>query len=76
MQVRLGEHIANIKIGFKYHSVSKHYDMFYNRNPANTIFLAIDKYSAHWRGGSPRMASIHPYGLNIDTDVNAFIDNG
>lgn len=50
MQVHLGEHIANIKISFKYHSVSKHYDMFHNLNPANTLFMVIDKYSAHWRG--------------------------
>lgn len=89
MQVRLGEHITNIKNGYQYHSVSKHYALHHNRNPANTLFLGIDRYSAHWRGGSLvrelsrlEMTWIHrvrcytPYGLNIDTDVNAFIDNG
>lgn len=88
MQVRLGEHITNIKSGFKDHSVSRHYDLHHKRNPANTLFLWISRYNAHWRGGSlvrelsrMEMSWIHrvrcytPYGLNIDIDVNAFIDN-
>ena len=88
MQVRLGEHVTNIRSGFPNHSVSHHYDLCHNRNPEGTLFLGIDKYDAHWRGGSLvrelsrlEMAWIHrvrtytPYGLNIDVDVNAFIDN-
>lgn len=88
MQVRLGEHITNIKNGFKFHSDSKHYATHHNCNPANTIFLGIDRFSAHWRGSSLvrelsrlEMAWIHrvrcyiPYGLNVDVDVNSFIDN-
>lgn len=52
MQVCVGEHITNIKNGFRFHSVSKHYAIHHNRNPANTLFLGIDKFSAHWRGSS------------------------
>lgn len=86
MQVRLGEHITNIKNGFRFHSVSKHYAIHHNRNPANTIFLGIDRFSAHWRGSSLvrelstfEMAWIHrvrcytPHGLNVDIEVYLFI---
>lgn len=33
LQVRLNEHITNIKIGFKNHSVSKHYLLTHNKDP-------------------------------------------
>lgn len=72
----------------RYHSISKHYAIHHNRKPANTLFIGIDKFSAHWRGSSLvmelsrlEMAWIHrlrcytPYGLNVDVDINAFIDN-
>lgn len=88
MQIRLGEHITNIKNVYKYHSVSKHYAIHHNRNPTNKLFIGIDKFNAHWRGSSLvrelsriEMGWIHrvrcytPYSLNIDVDVNAFIDN-
>lgn len=88
LQVRLNEHITNIKTGFKNHSVSKHYLLVHNRDPSNTLFLGIDKFKPNWRGShlvreisKMEMAWIFhlktyaPYGLNIDTDVNAFINN-
>lgn len=88
LSVRLNEHITNIKNGFPKHSVSKHYLNTHNKDPSNTIFLGIDKYRPHWRGSSLvrsisrlEMLWIHkikcytPYGLNVDIDTNAFIDN-
>ena len=71
------------------HSVSSHYDQHHERNPEGTLFIGIDKFEPHWRGSSLvrelsrmemawiyRVRTYSPYGLNIDTDVNAFIDNG
>lgn len=88
LQVRLNEHITNIKSGFTNHSVSKHYLLVHNKDPSNTLFLGIDRFSPNWRGSSLvreisklKMSWIYkaktyvPYGLNIDVDVNAFIDN-
>lgn len=51
LPVRLSEH-NNIRKRFKHNSVSKHYAAVHNRDPSNTIFLDIDKYSPHWRGSS------------------------
>lgn len=88
MQIRLGEYITNIRNGFKYPSVSKHYATHHNRDPANTLFIGIDKFSAHWRGSAYirglsrleitwiyRVRCYTPFGLNIDVDMNTFIDN-
>lgn len=67
--------------------MSKHYAIHHKRDP-NIIFLGIDRFSAHWRSSSlvreisrMEMSWIHrimsnvPYDLNVDVDVNAFIDN-
>lgn len=88
LQVCPNEHINNRK-GFTKQSVSKHYLTAHNRDSSNTISsTTIDKFNPHWRGSCLvrsisrlEMAWIHrvktyvPYGLNIDMDVNAFIDN-
>ena len=88
LQVRLNEHINNIRLGYTKHSVSKHYLLAHNKNPKNTIFLGIDKFSPHWRGShlvrtisQLEMSWVHrlkcytPFGLNIEVDVNCFIAN-
>ena len=88
LSVRLNEHISNILAGYLNHSVSKHYRLVHNRDPSKTIFLGIDRYAPHWRGSAlvrsisksemqwiHRIKSYTPYGLNIEVDVNAFIDN-
>lgn len=88
LSVRLNEHITNIINGFSKHSVSKHYSVAHNKDPSNTLFLGIDKYCTHWRGSSVvrgisrlEMSWIHKiksyvlFGLNVDVDVNGFIDN-
>lgn len=86
--VRLNEHVTNIKTVFLKHPVSRHYLEAHNRDPAKTIFLGIDRYTPPWRGGSLvrgisrlEMAWVHklkcyaPFGLNMEVDLNAFIDN-
>lgn len=88
LQVRLNEHINNIRKGFTKHSVSKHYLTVHNKDSSNTIFLGIDKYRPHWRGSCLirsisrlEMTWVHkfkcytPFGLNIEVDVNSYIDN-
>lgn len=88
LSVRLNEHVTNILTGFLKHPVSRHYLEVHNRNPAKTIFLGIDRYTPHWRGGSLvrrisrlEMAWVHklkcytPFGLNVEVDLNTFIDN-
>lgn len=50
--VRVREHIINIKIGMKEHSVSKHFREFHNRNPKGLKFWAVEKVSHHWRGAT------------------------
>lgn len=88
LSVRLNEHITNILTGFPKHPVSRHYLEVHDRDPRKTIFLGIDRYTPHWRGGSIirgisrlEMTWIHrlkcytPFGLNVDVDLNAFLDN-
>ncbi|XP_077341766.1 suppressor of cytokine signaling 5 isoform X1 [Lithobates pipiens] len=88
LKVRLNEHIANIKWGFDKHPLSRHYDEKHGRDPSNTLYMGIDKYKPHWRGGAlvreisrlemswiHRLKTYTPYGMNTDTDVNAFINN-
>lgn len=84
---RVKEHITAIKKGKTNHSVSKHYASHHDRNPAGTTFQVIDRFIPHWRGessirGVSRLETwwIHqikcyvPHGLNIEWDINAFIN--
>lgn len=83
LQVRLNKHISNIRSGYTKPSVSRHYLSTHSKDPNNTVFLSIDRFSAHWRGSDlvrsisrSEMAWVHkikcytPVGLNIDVDVN------
>lgn len=88
MNVRIKEHIKNIKKGFPKHMVSRHYLECHNRNPVGTLITAIDRFTPHWRGSyTKREISrletrwIHtlkcytPYVLNVEWNVNSFINN-
>lgn len=55
LQVRLNEHIGNIRRGFK--GCSGITWEVHNRDPRGTSFLAIDKLKSHWRGRSKRAIS-------------------
>lgn len=88
LQVRLNEHVANIKQGFPGNYLSRHCAKYHNRSPAGTLFVGIEKYSPHWREGYFRwgisklemqwihdLKSYRPYGLNVDWDINSFSSN-
>ena len=88
LHVRLQEHVANILKAFPKHSVSRHYDECHGNDPKGTVFLGIDKFSGSWRGSNRtrgvsqletswiyRLKTYAPHGLNIDWDINSFINN-
>lgn len=88
LQVWLNEHIGNIRRGFKGHPVSKHYLDVHWQNPKGTSFVGIDRLKLPWRGGPEwraisklemewiyKIRCLRPLGLNVDIEINAFIDN-
>lgn len=85
--VRVNEHIASIKKGRNNHSVPRCYLKHHNKNQLGTKFQIIGKCIPHWRGDSCLRGVLHletfwiyqlksylPYGVNIDWDINAFIN--
>lgn len=87
INVRIKVHVANIKKGFPKHSLSKHLEC-HVINPDGTTFIAINRFMPHWRGNFVRheisrietgwiyeLKCYVPFSLNIDWDVNGFIDN-
>ncbi|OCU00186.1 hypothetical protein XELAEV_18005959mg [Xenopus laevis] len=77
LRVRLGEHIRNIKKGFKSHSVS---------DPSGLKVIGISHKTRNWRGGNKvqiifqeetrwkiSLKMLQPHGLNIELDINCFI---
>lgn len=86
MWKRIREHIQNIEKGFPKHSVSRHFALYHDKDPALLKFWAIEKYKPHWRGSNKvrelsknkskwifEMGTLAPFGLNIDFDINFFI---
>lgn len=87
-QVRMKEHIAKIKKGYPKHSLSRQFDTHHGRDLKGTLFMAIDQYTPHWRGSHIRREisklqisrlnvskSYRLHGLNINWDINAFINS-
>lgn len=88
LNIRIGEHIGNIKRGFIGHSVSKHFRLCHNQNSSLLQVIAIEKYVPHWGGDNLKrnisrrgtkwiydLQCYRPWGLNIEWDTNCFIDN-
>ena len=88
VHVRLEEHVGNIRRGYPKHNLSKHYDICHKRNLEGTLFVPIVKLQPHWRGINKvrsisrietqlifNMKSYIPHGLNVEWDVNSFINN-
>lgn len=50
MNVRIKDHVDNIKKGLPKHVLYRHYFDCHNKNPAGTTFTAIDRFTPHWRG--------------------------
>ena len=85
---RVSEHIYNITIGYKDHSVSLHFRDKHEKNPTGLKFWGIDRIDRNWRGAnmvreiSKRETqwlywtnTLSPNGLNIDVDLNCFISD-
>lgn len=84
---RANEHITAIKLGRTNHSVPWHFLEHHDKNPRGTKFQIIDKFIPHWRGGLRirgvsqletfwifQLKSYFPHGLNVEWDLNVFIN--
>ena len=84
---RAGEHIAKILAGYPKHTVPRHYLEHHNKKVEGTLFQIIDHFVPHWRGEPGtrgvsklevywiyQLKSYTPHGLNVEWDVNSFIN--
>lgn len=85
LKKRVSEHIYNIEIGYKDHSVSLHLKQFHGQDPSGLKFWSI---CPNWRGSNMvreisksetrwiyLMNTLTPSGLNVELDVNCFISD-
>lgn len=85
--IRVNEHITGIKEGKSKHTVPRHYLQHHNRDPSGTLFQVIDRFVPHWRGESRlrgvsrletywiyELRSFFPFGMNVEWDLNSFIN--
>lgn len=69
-------------------SVSPHFALHHDKDPALLKFWAIEKYKLHWWGSNKvrelskseskwifEMGTLAHFGLNIDFDINCFISD-
>ncbi|XP_073481353.1 uncharacterized protein [Aquarana catesbeiana] len=88
LSVRIGEHVRNIKKGFKHHSVSKHFREVHDRNPQHLKFYGIDRIVRNWRNTNMKrevsknethwifkLDTMRPQGLNVEIDINCFLED-
>lgn len=86
LRVWIREHITNIQKGFPKHSLPRHFDEVYHRDPSGLVFYGVDIIKDHWRRSNKkilvsqnetrwihRLGSSAPGGLNLDIDLNCFI---
>lgn len=79
----ISEHINNIHIGFKDHSVSLHFRQKHNRDPSGLKFWGMDKTYPVWRGANNERElsrcetkwiyltdTLSPKGMNVELDRN------
>lgn len=85
---RVSEHINNIKIGYKDHSVSMHFKIKHKGDPSGLKFWGVEKLHPDWRGcNKVRELSkcetkwiyltdtLSPRGMNVELDLNCFISD-
>lgn len=88
MKIRIAEHVANIKIGYKDHNVSLHFKLHHDQDPTGLKFWGIDHIEPVWRVSnivtelSKRetewiysVDTLLSKGLNVDLDINCFISD-
>lgn len=87
-KTRIAEHIRNIKRGYPAHSVSAHYAMVHNRDPSTLKAMIIEVVKSSWRGENQerklacremhwiyKLKTLAPSGLNLDIELNCFLDD-
>lgn len=85
--VRINGHLANIKRDRTNRSVPRHYLKHHGKDPTVPQFQIIDKFAPHWKGDSClrglsclqtywiyELKSYSPFGMNVDWDINCFIN--
>lgn len=88
LKTRIYEHVYNIKRGLETHSVSLHFKEAHNSDPKFLRFWGIDQVKPNWRGALKiralskleskwiySMQTLNPRGLNVEFDLNCFLDN-
>uniref|UniRef100_A0A8C5PUJ4 Reverse transcriptase domain-containing protein n=1 Tax=Leptobrachium leishanense TaxID=445787 RepID=A0A8C5PUJ4_9ANUR len=88
LNIRIQEHIRNIKKGFDKHSVSLQFKLKHGQNPEGLQFMAVQKLEPFWRGGSLEtrlgkeemrwiflMNTLQPHGLNADFELCHFLND-
>ena len=88
LKIRIKDHVVNIQKGYDQHSVSRHFDAVHNRDPSHLKFWGIAPYNRPWRGGHKvrclsqleskyiyNMDTFAPRGLNIEFDLNCFLND-
>lgn len=86
LSIRVYEHIYNILLGFKDHSVSLHFRRKHNRDPSGLLFWGIDTLISSWRDSNMvreisksetrwiyLVDTFQAKGLNMELDLNCFI---
>lgn len=88
LQVRIREHIYNIKKKLVSHNLSSHFLTCHDSDPKGLNFWGIAKLETHWRGSNNlrelskmesywiyKLETLEPHGLNVEFDLNCFINN-
>lgn len=88
LKTRIREHIYNIKKCVGTHSVPVHFSQAHGSDPSGLWFSGIQTFKPNWRGSNKvrdisklesswifRMDTLSPKGLNIEFDLNCFIDD-
>lgn len=88
LKTRISEHIRNIKKQVMGHSVSNHFSVCQKGCPEGLSFCIVEQVKNKWRGGNIErelaqkemfwaytLKTFAPQGLNIELDLNSFIDN-
>lgn len=88
LKIRIREHVYNIKRKLLSHNLSAHYATHHKGDPRHLNFWAVEKIRGHWRGSNKirelsrresfwiyTLSTLEPGGLNVEFDLNCFINN-
>lgn len=88
LKTRLYEHVYKIRRGFEQHNLSLHFKLHHNSDPSLMTFVGLEQVNIPWRGANRtklisqkesrwifELNTLTPRGLNVEFDLNCFIDN-